>query len=249
MKINDYFWTQRENIPKGLGYNQFSIKHIMMLIGTAIFACIVSYIYINSNSNIKSLIRISIAVTLMLIEVLKLLVIHFNNGDVVNYIPIEICSFAAYCIVVDAFSQDITFLKEMLLIVFLPAAIMALIYPTTISLPVFNFYTIHQFLFHGLIVTYVTMLFVSKEIVINYAGVWKSILTILCISGVVYIIDRSFNRNYMFLMHDEGSSMLKIIYEKSGGGIKYTGSLVLFSIIMIHVFFLIFKLLEMLLIS
>ena len=93
------------------------------------------------------------------------------------------------------------------------------------------------------------MLFVSKEIVINYAGVWKSILTILCISGVVYSIDRTFNRNYMFLMHDEGSSMLKIIYEKSGGGIKYTGSLVLFSIIMIHVFFLIFKLLEMLLIS
>ena len=51
----------------------------------------------------------------------------------------------------------------------------------------------------------------------------------------------------MFLMHDEGNSMLKGLTKMSGGGIKYTLTLVLFCIIMIHVFYLIFKLFEMVL--
>ena len=244
MKRNINFWTLRENLPDDVGYNQFSIKHIMMLVGVIFFSFIISYIYIHSSSDIKSYIKIMIAITLMVIEIMKLAVIHFEHGDVFNYLPIEICSFAGYCILIDALNPNPTFIREMLLIIFLPAAIMALIYPTTVVFPVWNFFTIHQFVFHGLIVAYVSALFFAKEIAITYIGVWKSILAILCIASIVYLYDRINHRNFMFLMHDEGNSMLKGLTKISGGGTKYTLTLVLFCIIMVHVFYFIFKLLE-----
>lgn len=242
-----YFWKQRNNLPDDIGYNQFSIKHLMMLIGVILFTVLMTYAYIHLNMEARVLLRRTIAIVLILSEIMKLLVIHFNHGDVLNYIPIEICSIGAYCIVIDAFSAEPTFVRVMLLVLFLPAAIMALIYPTTVEYPVWNFFTLHQFLFHGLIVAYVIALFVSKEIMIGYGDVWKSIFTIIGIASIVYLIDRIFHRNFMFLTYDEENKMLHRLTILSGGGIKYTLTLVLFCILMIHVFYFIFKLIEMLL--
>lgn len=246
---SNLFWTRNLNTEDNVGYGTFSKKHLLMLLGVILFTFLITSIYIHSNVAIQSVLRKSIAIILIISEIMKLFVIHRNHEDVLNYIPIEICSFGAYCIVIDAFHLDPTFVRVMLLILFLPAAIMALIYPTTESLPAFNFFTIHQFVFHGLIVAYVIMRFVFREIVIDYPSVWKSIFTILCIASVVYIIDRMTNRNYMFLTGDENNSMLKKISAFSGGGIKYTLTLVLFCIFMIHVFFFIFQLLEKLVLS
>ena len=243
------FWALEENLPKNIGYKQFSKKHISMLIVVILFTFFISYAYTHSNEAIQSIIRISMALTLVIIEILKLLIIHLNHGDALNYIPIEICSIAAYCILIDVFSPNTTFVREMLLILFLPAAIMALIYPTSVSLPVFNFFTIHQFVFHGLIVAYVTMRFVAKEITISYLGVWQSIITISFIAFLVYIIDCTFKRNYMFLTHDENNFMLKKITMLSGGGKKYTLTLVLFCAIVIHIFYFIFTLIKMFILS
>ena len=218
-----------------------------MLLVVVLFTFFITLIYIHANAETQSMIRKVTALTLMVSEAIKLLVIYLNHGDALNYIPIEICSFGAYCIVVDAFNPNITFIRVMLLVLFLPAAIMALIYPTTDALPVWNFFTLHQFLFHGLIIAYVTMRFVFREISIDYGDVWKSIFTILCIACIVYIIDRLTNRNYMFLTGDENNSMLKRLTTISGGGVKYTLLLVLFCIFMIHVFYFVFKCIEILL--
>ena len=249
MNNHHYFWALKETSPDDIGYNQFSKKHLLMLLGVIVFTTFISILYIHSSIEMKSMIRKTIVVALIISEIFKFFVIIINRGDIFNYIPIEICSIAAYCIVIDAFSPNPTFVREMLLILFLPAAIMALIYPTSVCLPVFNFFTIHQIVFHGLIIAYVTMLFVSKEIMIDYVGVWKSIFTILCIAGVVYVIDHITNRNYMFLIDDYDNSMLKNLTALSGGGIKYTLLLVFFCILMIHVFYFICKLLEMFFLS
>lgn len=248
MYMKNRFWEQNISPEENIGYNLFSKKHIGMLIGVIVFTFFITLIYMHSSIAMQTTIRKTIAITLIIIEIMKLLVIHLNHGDVLNYIPIEICSIAGYCIMIDAFNPNVTFIREMLLILFLPAAIMALIYPTTVAQPTFNFFTIHQFVFHGLIIAYVIMRFAYKEIVVDYAGVWKSIFTILCIASVVYIIDRLSNRNYMFLTGDEDNSMLKKLTALSGGGIKYTLLLVLFCIFMIHVFYFIFKLLGLLVI-
>ena len=51
---------------------------------------------------------------------------------------------------------------------------------------------------------------------------------------------------FMFLLHDEGSSLLTTIRNTFGSGRKYTLALVGISVVVIHVFYFLFKLIEIL---
>lgn len=233
-------------MPDGYGFGQFSKTHLLMIGVTSIFIVVISLLYSYFTLEIRSIIRITIAITLIVLELMKLAVLYFTHGKVSEYIPLEICSFGAYSIMADALFSPNIYIPELLLVAFLPAAVIALLYPTTISLPVYNFYTLHQFIFHCLIVAYAISRFAAGEIVFDYAGVWVSILSIFCIALFVYIIDVTCNRNYMFLIHDEGSSLLTTIRNIFGSGRKYTLALVGISVVVIHIFYFIFKLIEIL---
>ena len=191
------------------------------------------------------MIRTILAITLLLTDVIKYSVIIITHGDLWNYLPLEICSLAEYYILFDSLQKANTFVTEMLLIVFLPAAIMALIFPTTVTLPLCNFFTWHQFAYHGLIVAYVLARFFAGEISMTYKGVWLSILTTFIIAMIVYVIDRKNNTNFMFMIHDQDNAMLKKITSVCGTGTRYTAGLIFTCIIGIHVSYFLFKILEM----
>ena len=244
MKNREYFWKQLGHVPEGVGYGHFSAAHFLLLGITLIASFIVVHIYKISDIETRHLIRIIIAVVLMLSEIVKYSTIAITHGDLKNYLPVEVCSLAGYLIVFDSLSKETTFVTEMLLIVFLPAALLALFYPTTVYLPLHNFFTYHQFLFHGLIVAYVLSRFFAGEIPLDYKGVWLSILTMALISSVNFMVDKKFNKNFMFLIHDEKNTMLMKITQICGSGIRYTIGLVLFAILGTNVSYLIFKILE-----
>lgn len=198
--------------------------------------------YKNSDAQSRINIRKIIAISLAVCEIAKMITMILTKARVTNNLPLEICSFAEYIIILDALIKERKVYSSMLLYLFLPAAIMALVFPTTSILPLFNFYTIHQYIFHALIIAYALMRFISKETQLDYKNVWKSILIISIIAMFVYVIDRVFNRNFMFLMDTYDNFMLNIIWNITGGGIMYDLGLVVFSIIVIHMFYLLFKL-------
>ena len=246
MKNRDYFFKQLGYVPEGIGYGHFSSGHFILLGITVISSLFTVYFYNIASAEVRSSIRIILAATLFISEVVKYSTIIITHGDLKNYLPLEICSLAGYLIVVDSLLKETTFISEMLLIVFLPAAIMALIYPTTVYLPLHNFFTYHQFLFHGLIVAYVLSRFFAGEIPMDYKGVWLSIVTVFLIAMIILLIDKKFNKNFMFLIHDEKNTMLMKITKLCGSGTRYTIGLILFCIFGIHVSYFIFKLLKLL---
>lgn len=235
-----YFWTHKNHIPEGIGYGQFTPAHFVWIAASVIFVAVISFVYSISGLADRYTILRTIAAILIIIDVIKLVLIGYSDVKVTEYLPLELCSFAAYFIVIDSIFPENTITPLMLLIVFLPAAIMAVAFPTTQALPSFNFYTIHQFLYHDLIIAYVISRFISGEIDFSYLGVWISILNTLVVAGIVYVIDTVFNRNYMFLRGTEGNPLLEVIWKVTKGGIAYTGGLVCFCIIIIHFFFLLF---------
>ena len=237
----DYFWTHRDNIPEGLGFGQFTLYHFIWLAAVTLLIVLTAVGYKKSNREGRIRIRRVIAAILAISEVFKLIMVVRDGVDVTQYLPLEICSFAAYAIILDSIWPDTNFFAEMLLILFLPAATMALLFPTVTPLPAINFFTIHQFVFHGLIAAYVVSRFSSGEIKLDYSGVWKSIGKILIVATIVYIIDITFNRTYMFLTDPYGNPVLDMIWNMTGGGIRYIIGLSAFIIVVVHIFFLIFK--------
>lgn len=244
----EYFWKHKEFVPTGVGYGQFTLQHLLLVCFSVLLTVWITRDYKKSNRDRRIMIRRIIAALLMVGEVLKLIVMYLGGVDVTEYLPLEICSFAAYSIVCDSIWPDNQVFPQMLITLFLPGAIMTHIVPTTTMLPLVNFFTLHQFIFHGLIVAYVVARFYAGEIKIDYSGVWKSILKILLIASFVFTIDMVFHRNFMFLMNPDGNPLLEVIQRLAGGpGIGYTLGLVLLATIVIHIFFVVFKLIEKLL--
>ncbi len=241
----NHFWTHKDNIPDGMGYGQFTVKHLIWLVLTAAFVIITAVCYGQADSAHKILILRVIAASLIIIDIIKMILIWFSDVKFSEYLPLEICSFAAYCTVCDSIWIGNTFFPEMLVTLFLPAAVMAVLFPTTSTLPAVNFYTIHQFLYHALIIAYITARFSCGEIPLTYPGVWLSIFKIIILAAIIYLVDCVFDKNFMFLRDTYGNPMLEAIKKFTGDGIAYTGGLVCFCIIMIHVFYALFRCIEL----
>ncbi|MBQ1448322.1 MAG: YwaF family protein, partial [Erysipelotrichaceae bacterium] len=171
---------------------------------------------------------------------------HHHPCDLKNYLPLEVCSMAGYLIIIDCLLKENAFTSKMLLLIFLPPAIMALVYPTSVDLPLHNIFTYHQYLFHGIIVSYVLSRFLAREITLDFKGLWFCILVFFVIAMTILCIDKTFNKNFMFLAHDENNAMLKRITSFCGSGIRYTLGLSIFFVLGLNVCYLVFKLLEML---
>ena len=241
------FWLHKDLVnDNNNGYGQFSKKHFLLLFISILFIFFYCVYYINADAAHKIISLRIIATTLMIIEVIKFTVMAITKVNVLNNLPLEICSFGAYFIVIDSILLNNHIVLQMLLTLFLPAAIMAILFPTSTALPAINFFTFHQFLYHDLIIAYVVARFINGDIIVRYAYVWPAILRLIMIAFVVYIIDCIFDKNFMFLRGSYGNFMLDIIKKKTGGGIGYTIGLVAFSIFMTHIFFVIFKLISLL---
>ena len=244
-----HFWTHKERIPEGYGYGQFSLAHLLWITATVIFTVLAVFFYQVLPYQNRIVFLRTIAASLIISDIIKMIVIKVTGINVWDYLPLELCSFAAYFIVCDSLWTGNSVLPQLLLTLFFPAAIMAVFFPTTSTLPSFNFHTIHQFFFHGLIIIYVAVRFFASEITLSYIGLWRSVLIACALAAIMYVVDTKFDKNFMFLRDSYGNVMLDIIYNKTKGNIGYIGGLVCFSIVVMHIFFFIFKLIEILLLN
>ncbi|MBQ9046690.1 MAG: YwaF family protein [Solobacterium sp.] len=243
-KMKNYLKLRTDSNDKG--YGQFSGTHLLLVGIWTVFMAAYCILYVRCGMKARNDMRTAVAAALLVSEVVKMGIIYFTHQGASEYLPCEICSFAAYSIVVDAFIPGNDFLRELMVVMFLPAAIMALIFPTTTRLPVLNFFTFHQYFYHALIIAYILGCFFARETSMTYPGLWKSIFAILCLVCVMYTADRIFNRNFMFLVYHENNAMLKKISDTCGGGFRYTLGLVCVAVIAVHIFYGVFKLLEIL---
>ncbi|MBR0474631.1 MAG: hypothetical protein IJJ19_06475, partial [Erysipelotrichaceae bacterium] len=97
------FWTHKDNIPEGLGYGQFSFLHFAWLILTA--ALITGFVLVYGRADAAARITLlrSVGIILIAIDILKMIIISRSDVVFSDYLPLELCSFAAYFIVADSF--------------------------------------------------------------------------------------------------------------------------------------------------
>ena len=240
----DTFWTHPDDGRQGIGFGQFSLTHFFLLILTAIFVAIIIKKYVDSDASSRLKMRKTIAIYLLVSEVFKLIVLGVKGLELKEYLPLEACSFAAYTIIIDAFTEDQKFWSKILLYLFFAGALMALVFPTCVVLPVFNYFTIHLFVFHGLIVAYALMRFFAKEVELDYMSLWKCVLVTLILVIIIYGVNTLLGSNYMFLMDTYDNYLLNIIWNITGGGLLYDVGFVVLCCIIVHIFYLVFKMIS-----
>ena len=245
----DLFWkditkTTEAGVP---GFGMFSAAHIVWLI--VLFAGAATYVvtYKRAQQKRRNNMRKVLAIFLILFEIFKQCVMVLMGSTNLYDLPIEICSFAEYTILIDALWPDNRFFKQGLYYAFLPAAFMALLFPPVAVYPAINFYTIHQLVMHAGIVTYIVARYAADEIKPKYIHIWTTAAAILIfLICPIYFIDNKFQVNYMFLRTHENNPVIKLIWDITGdkGGVPYLLGLTIMGILVFHVMFALHVIIE-----
>jgi uncharacterized membrane protein YwaF len=248
MSFGTVFWGYKDALAaqgvKGFAY--FSLPHLLWLGVIAVLLVAYCMAYHSAGERGKDTLRKSLAVFLIFYEIANQCTLVLTGAPVISHLPIEICSFGQYTILLDALWPKNKAFKRMLLFVFLPAAVIALLVPTATAFPPINYFTIHQFLMHGFIVIYILARYREREIPVSYGGFWQAVGLLIALVIPMYVLDRLLDKNYMFLMFHYENPVLRAIWDLTGGngGIPYTLGLVIVFIAMLHLWFAAFILVE-----
>ena len=241
------FWIQEvEIVERGLelGFGTFSIAHFIWLAFVAALSAVYIFFYRRGGETRRDNMRKTLAVFLILYEISKQAIMALTGVPVQEYLPLEVCSCAEYSILIAAMWPEGRFLKQPFAYLFLPSAVMALVFPTVVIYPVINFYTIHQFLMHAGIAAYILARISAGEIRPSYQGIWTSMVKLLALVALIYPIDMKFAKNFMFLTWHQNNPALTVLWNVSGGkgGFAYIAALTAFILLVLHVVYLIYVL-------
>ena len=238
----EIFWSYVDTLTAhGIGgFSLFSLPHFLWL--AFLFLLIIAYIFVYHRGEEKTRdnMRKVLGLFLILFEIFKQCVMALTGAPTNVHLPLEICSFGEYAIILDAMWPKNRIMKQVLLLEFLPAAVIAIMLPSAIVYPPLNIYVAHQFIMHGGIIAYVVARYHAGEIELKYVGIWMSAIASLAEMVPIYFVDTTFRLNYMFLTSHADNPVLKMLWDVSGGngGIPYVMVLAAFVLLVMHVWYL-----------
>lgn len=131
-------------------------------------------------------------------------------------------------------------LAEIALCLFMPGAVLGILFPVWNVYPPFHYMTIHGFIYHALIILYPWLLFVSGNVRPRTKHIWQPVLFLCCIVPPVYLFNKKFDSNYMFINYPPANTPLKILADQIGNP-GYLLGYAIFIFLMILILYQIFN--------
>ncbi len=242
------FWIHRDMIyQKGLdlGFSVFSPGHIIWLLTIAACAFLTGKVYIKLGEEGRSNLRKGIGLSVILLDALKIIVMGLFGVNNIEFLPLHLCSVGGLATLVYAMWPGKWKLDQLFGYAFFPAAILAIIFPSANMYPWWNFYCIHIFLYHALIIVYFVMLYQSGEFRPSYGGLWISFLFMAVFAVPIYLINVRFGVNYMFIGMRSDVGLLASLWDKVAepyGRLAFTILLAAMFLVTIHVLHILYLL-------
>ncbi len=195
------FWLHRDQIyAQGLniGFRTFSAGHLLWLLAIALFCYLSGRFYRSRDARGKDILRKACGLCVVLLEYAKVIVMGLFQVSMLEFVPLHLCSAAGVAVLVYAMWPR-KWLGQLFAYAFFPATILAVVFPSTTMYPWWNFYCLHTFVFHALLMAFFVWLFMDGEVVPNYRGLLLSLLFMALFAVPIYYLDGVFQVNYMFL--------------------------------------------------
>ena len=245
------FWIHRDQIyAQGLdvGFRTFSAGHLLWLLAIAAGCYLSGRLYRRLDGQGRDNLRKACALTVLLLEAAKTIVLGLFEIRSIEFLPLHLCSLGGLATVIYAmWPQAKNWLGQLFAYAFFPTALLAVVFPSTSMYPWWNFYCLHTFLFHALILAYFVWLFMAREVRPSYRGLLLSSVFMILFAVPIYRINGAFGVNYMFIGTRSDVGILAKLWDMltpSYGRLGY--ALVLGGILffVLHVFYLIYRIIE-----
>ena len=235
-----YFWLQYEELPEGLGYGRFSPQHWATLAGCALLIAVLLFLFRRMPEERKNLWMRVIPWVMAALECFKDLFLIQAGRFGAGYLPLHLCSLGLFVFLLYAHSKTARWkgvFGEIAVTLILPGSIAALLFPDWAHLyPVFNFMNLYGYVWHSLLVIYPLLCLSQKQVRLSIRHIHYDFLFLLCTVPPVYLFDRIFHCNYMFVNWPPKGTPLEWIASVTGDAVYLAGYAVfsVFVIVLIY---------------
>lgn len=206
------FFVTTDHIPEGVGFQTFGLTHILWLSAGLIF-CIAACIFFRKLSADKRKLMLRVlGAYIFLQEMAKNLVLILLGEFDWGYLPFHLCGINILLIAFDTVKQTKT-VRSFLYYFAIPGAALALLFPNWTEMPVWNFFHIHSFTIHILLVLYPLLLVTTNQVSTDLKSAFQGVGLLVAMAIPVYFLNLLWDTNFMFLMRPDSGNPLEF-FEK-----------------------------------
>lgn len=203
------FFVTSDNIPEGVGFHAFGLTHILWLLAGLLIWIIACVLYNRLSASRRRLMLTILGAYIFLQEMAKNLVLILLDEFSWGYLPFHLCGINILLIAFDIIKQT-KIVRSFLYYFAIPGAALALLFPNWTEMPVWNFFHIHSFTIHILLVLYPLLLVTAKQVSTDFKSALKGTLLLVTIAIPVYFLNLLWGTNFMFLMKPDSGNPLEM---------------------------------------
>lgn len=210
-----YFLDTTETIPKGVGFPQFGLLHLIWLVVFLAITVVCILWYKKLTEKGRRTWKITVAVLLLADELFKVVMLIIGGRYAPAYLPLHLCSINIFAITIHAWKPS-KVLGGYLYTVGIPGAMAALLFPSWTALPLGNFMHIHSFTVHMLLALYPTVLFTADEIKPEVKKIPQYLFVLIAMAVPIFFVNLLLDTNFMFLMEADPGNPLYLFEQMWG---------------------------------
>ena len=199
-------------MPEGLGFQAFGPTHLLWLLGGLILWVGGCIFYRKLSADKQKIALRLLGAYVFLQEMVKNTVLLLLSEFSWGHLPFHLCGINVLLIAFDAIKQVKT-VRSFLYYFAIPGAMLALLFPNWTEMPVWNFFHLHSFTIHILLVLYPLLLVTTGQADTDLKSAIKGVGLLVAMAIPVYGLNLLWDTNFMFLMHPDTGNPLEM-FEK-----------------------------------
>lgn len=203
------FFLTSDYIPEGVGFNAFGLTHIIWLLAGLLFCVAACIFYRKLSEDKRKIMRTVLGVYIFLQEMVKNLVLIFLGEFGWGYLPFHLCGINILLIAFDIIKET-KVVRSFLYYFAIPGAALALLFPNWTDMPVWNFFHIHSFTIHILLVLYPLLLVTTNQVSTDLKSALRGTALLVAMAIPVYFLNLLWGTNFMFLMEPDSGNPLEM---------------------------------------
>jgi len=203
------FFETKDTIAPGLGFKAFGPAHILWLLAALLFCVAACILFKKLDGRKQKRTLVILGATIFLLEILKDLVLLRIGQFSWGYLPFHLCGINVLLIAFDTIKQT-KVVRSFLYYFSIPGAALALLFPNWTTLPLWNFFNLHSFIVHILLVLYPLLLVTTNQVVTNLKAALRGVLLLVALAIPVYFLNLLWDTNFMFLMESDTGNPLAL---------------------------------------
>lgn len=212
--MKDFFLYKTE-LPMDSGFDTFESCHWFWIIGIGIFSWWMGRFFSFADKTMVIRVKRILGIVFPLMELVRTVVLLVQGAFIPYEYPLHLCNLSLWIGAVYLWTKC-RFAGVVYVLLCLPAAALAVVFPGWLRYPFWNYMHIHNFLFHGLVVALGWSLVRSKELIPEWKELWKPLVFGLVGYSVMFWVNKVLGTNFWFINTPSYGSPLAVLYELLG---------------------------------